>query len=276
MATRYTSYFSVFLATFFFCCTAESSSVFDCMIEPVQTVDIKSPVVGILDYVAVRRGENVHKGQVLARLESSAEIAEVEFAHFRSKMTAPENIAENKIEFAKGKYLRKKDMNKDNFVPAQELEEAESELNLAMSELKMANENKELAELEWQHKSSLLKLRTIHSPIDGVVVEQNVYPGEVVGPNSQKANILKLAQLNPLQAYVFAPTFAFGKIKPGMKVNITPELPIGGKYEGVISITDRLIDSASGTFGVFVELENPNLSVPAGVKCKAKFSVNID
>lgn len=252
------------------------AATFDCLIEPTQTVDISSPVIGLLDKVNVRRGDKVRKGQALANLESSVEIASVALAHYKSEMTAPIETATNKIEFAKRKFERRRDMHTEHFMSAQEQDEAEAEMKLAESELKLAHENKLIAKLEWQQQYNQLKLRTIRSPFDGVVVDQILFPGEVVEPSGQKKSILKLAQLNPLRIYVILPMPAFGKIKSGMKVAVNPELPIGGSYTGHVNIIDRVVDAASGTFGVFLEVPNPTLDVPAGVKCKAEFPIDLD
>lgn len=249
---------------------------FECLIEPTQTVDISSPVVGLLDKVTVKRGDKVFKGQIIAKLESTAETASAALAHYKSEMTAPTATAESKVDFSKRKYQRRNEMYTQNFMSAQERDEAESELKLAEAELKLAQENKEIAKLEWQQQSSLLNLRTIRSPFDGVVVNQILFPGEVVEPSGQKKSILKLAQLNPLRVYVILPMAAFGKVKPGMKVDVSPELPVGGHYVGNVLIIDRIVDPASGTFGVFLEIANPKLSVPAGVKCRAEFPISLD
>jgi RND family efflux transporter MFP subunit len=255
---------------------AQSAAMFDCLIEPTQTVDISSPVVGLLEKVDVRRGDKVHKGQVIANLESTAETASAALARYKSEMTAPTETAANKIEFAKRKFERRRDMHAQNFMSAQEQDEAEGEMKQAEAELKLAQENKEAARLEWQQQSSLLDLRTLRSPFDGVVVDQMLYPGEVVEPSGQKKSILKLAQLNPLRVYVIMPMSAFGKVKPGMKVSVEPELPVGGHYLGNVIIIDRIVNAASGTFGVFLEVANPKLDVPAGVKCKAQFPISLD
>jgi RND family efflux transporter MFP subunit len=258
------------------CPSAHSAASFSCLIEPTQTVDISSPVVGLLEKVHVRRGDKVHKGQVIASLESTAETASAALARYKSEMAAPTETAKNKIEFAKRKYERRRDMHAQNFMSAQEQDEAENELRLAEAEFKLAQENKDLARLEWEQQSSLLNLRTIRSPFDGVVVDQILYPGEVVEPSGQKKTILRLAQLNPLRVYVILPMAAFGKVRSGMKVNVSPELPVGGRYTGTVNIIDRVVNAASGTFGVFLEIANPRLDVPAGVKCNAEFPIEPD
>lgn len=255
---------------------AQSAAMFDCLIEPTQTVDIGSPVIGLLDKVYVRRGDRVTKGQVIASLESTAEAASTELARLKSEMVAPSKTAESKIEFSKRKYQRRRDMQSLNFMSAQERDEAESEMKLAEAELQLAQENKQIAKQELQQQSSLLNLRTIRSPFDGVVVNQFLYPGEIVEPSGQKKSILKLAQLDPLRVYVILPMSEFGKVKSGMKVDVSPELPVGGHYSGRVKIIDRVVDAASGTFGVFLEIANPKLTVPAGVKCRAEFPFNLD
>lgn len=254
----------------------QAGAQFDCLIEPTQTVDISSPVVGLLDKVHVHRGDKVGKGQVIATLESRAETASTALARFKSEMVAPSKTAESKIEFSKRKFERRRDMHEKNFMSGQERDEAESEMKLAESELKLANENKQMAKLEWQQQSSLLNLRTIRSPFDGVVVNQLLYPGEIVEPGGQKKAILKLAQLDPLRVHVILPMAAFGKVKAGMNVDVNPEAPVGGRYVGKVKIIDRLVDAASGTFGVFLEIGNPKLEVPAGVKCRAEFPIGVD
>ena len=257
-------------------CNNAQAAAFDCLIEPTQTVDVSSPVVGLLEKVHVRRGDKVHAGQDIAKLESTAETAAAALARYKSEMTAPTETAKSKIEFAKRKYERRREMHAQNFMSAQEQDEAENELKLAQAELKMAEENRAVAKLEWQQQSGLLDLRTLRSPFDGVVVDQLLYPGEVVEPSGQKKTIFKLAQLNPLRVYVILPLAAFGKVKPGMKVDVTPEQPVGGRYTGSVNIIDRVVNAASGTFGVFLQVPNPKLTVPAGVKCKAEFPIALD
>lgn len=251
--------------------SVRAEPAYECLIEPTQAVEIRSPVVGLLEKVYVHRGDRVSKGQLIASLESNAERAAADLARFKSEMTGPVITAEGKIEFSKRKFQRRRDMHADKLMSGQDKDESENELKLAESELHLAKENKQLARIEWQQQSSLLNLRTIRSPFDGVVVDQILYPGEVVEPSADKKPILKLAQINPLRVHVILPIAQFNKIKAGMTAQIVPESPINGRYAGRVKIVDRLIDAASGTFGLFVELPNPKHEIPAGIKCRAEF-----
>jgi len=56
-----------------------------------------------------------------------------------------------------------------------------------------------------------------------------------------------------------------------MHAKVIPEAPIGGQYTAEVKIVDRVIDAASGTFGVRLELPNPGYRLQAGLKCKVIF-----
>jgi hypothetical protein len=43
-----------------------------------------------------------------------------------------------------------------------------------------------------------------------------------------------------------------------------------------VKLVDRVIDAASGTFVLFVELPNPKHEIPAGIKCRAEFQALAD
>ena len=127
--------------------------------------------------------------------------------------------------------------------------------------------NRRLADLELQRTAAEVALRTIKSPINGVVVERFMHPGEF--PKQEK--ILKLAQIDPLRIEVYAPLGMLGKVSVGKTAYVKPEPPLTGEYAAKITVVDRVVDAASGTFGVRLELPNRDLRLPAGLKCTIRF-----
>ena len=249
-----------------------SAAGFDCLIEPFQVIEIASPATGLLDNVSVRRGDRVSKGQIVATLESKAEKAAADLAKFKSEAIGPTQTAQGKIEFGQKKYDRLNAMAAESLVALQERDDAEAELRQAESELVIAKENRQQAKLEYQQQISLLNLRSIRSPIDGVVVDQMLNAGEMADPTSAKKSILKLAQLNPLRVNVILPGTMFGKVKMGMAVDIVTESSQGAAtYKANVRNLDKLIDGASGTFAAYLDLPNKQLAIAAGAKCKANF-----
>jgi len=133
-----------------------------------------------------------------------------------------------------------------------------------MDELETENR---VAELELQQAETVLKQRTIKSPIYGVVVDRFLSAGEF----GQNEPILKIAQLNPLNVEVIVPVSRFGNIHKGMQAVVRPQALVSGEFNAKVVIVDGVIDAASGTIGVRLELPNPDYHIPAGLKCTVTF-----
>jgi RND family efflux transporter MFP subunit len=246
------------------------ASEFDCMIEARQTVEIRSSVEAVIETVRVRRGDLVKKGQVLVTLESGPERAALALAQGRAQNQGEIKVGEARLEIAKKKFRRAEELFKQNFISANSRDEAEADYKLATEELLRAKEGQQLAELEAQRAAQVLALRTIRSPVTGVVVEVMRKPGEF-GAISFKDPIMKLAEIDPLHVETILPASMYGKVRRGQKALVMPEPPIGGRYTTTVSIVDPVIDAASGTLGVRLELANRNGGIPAGVRCRVQF-----
>jgi len=212
----------------------------DCLLQPNMVSNLGSPVEGILSEILVERGSEVRKGQVVARLNSAVEAATV-------------NLRKAQEAFGQRKVDRNEDLFKQDLISASEKDELETQTRIAGLELKQQQE--------------VLNLRTIVSPMDGVVVERFLSPGDRVA----QEKILKLAQIDPLSVEVVVPVNLFGKIKLGMEgqVRLTPLL--NGTYTARVVVVDRVVDAASGTFGVRLQLANPGYRIPAGIRCGVRF-----
>jgi RND family efflux transporter MFP subunit len=242
---------------------------YDCLIEARQMVEIRSPVEGLVESITVDRGDSVRKGQVLVVLESGPERAALEIAKSRATMTGPVEAAQARVEFAKTKEKRQEELYRQNFVSSSALDEARTERRLAESELRVALENQKLAELDVARTQELLAMRSIRSPFSGVVVDRLMDPGEFATTNLREP-ILKLAETDPLNVEVVLPATLFGKVKKGDRGDILAET--GARTTASVSVVDRVIDGASGTFGVRLELRNPGNQIPAGAKCRLRLA----
>ncbi|MGI9538593.1 MAG: HlyD family efflux transporter periplasmic adaptor subunit, partial [Miltoncostaeaceae bacterium] len=108
---------------------------------------------------------------------------------------------------------------------------------------------------------------TIVSPVTGVVVDRLKSPGEVV----KEETIVFVAQIDPLRVEVVLPAAVFGSLGPGMRAEVTPELPDAGIQIASVSIVDRVVDATSGTFAVSLDLPNADYAVPSGLRCQVRF-----
>ena len=91
--------------------------------------------------------------------------------------------------------------------------------------------------------------------------------GEVV---VDEKTILTIAQIDPLRVEVILPSALYGTVQAGLRAAVEPEF--GDQVHiASVQIVDRVIDAASGTFGVRLELPNPDQSIPGGLHCQVRF-----
>jgi RND family efflux transporter MFP subunit len=250
--------------------TAAIGADFDCIIEARQNVEIRSPVEAVIESVRVQRGDVVKKGQVLVTLESGPERATLELAKSRARMEGELKAAEARLNLAEKKLARAQELYAQNFISVNARDEAEAEYEFATEQLRQARENQLLAELEVKRNEEVLGLRTVRSPLAGVVVDVHQKPGEFATTDLRNP-IVRLAEIDPLNVEVILPVSMFGKIKVGSRATVMPEAPIGGRLPAIVKVVDRVIDAASGTFGVRLELPNPTGRIPAGARCRVQF-----
>jgi multidrug efflux pump subunit AcrA (membrane-fusion protein) len=126
-----------------------------------------------------------------------------------------------------------------------------------------AKENREVAELERAKARATDAAEPGHRRCHRApAVAREVRPGTAIA---------KLAQIHPLRVEVIVPVALLGKIAVGARAEVQPEAPVAGSYPAIVAVVDRVVDAASGTFGVRLELPNPDYRLPAGLTCKVRF-----
>ena len=242
-------------------------AISDCFIEPNRIAEVSSAVEGVVEKISVQRGDVVKRGQVLVTLESQVEKATVELARARAERDQAIRARTARVDFTRRLLERNRELFSQNLISEQIVDETETDALLAELELGEILEEKAIAELELDRARRALALRTIRSPFSGVVIEVLVAPGESI----ENRPLLKLASIDPLNVEVIAPVQLLGKIKKGMTATVSPEEPIGGSYEAKVVIVDQIIDAASGTFGIRMQLSNRKYKLPAGLRCTVMF-----
>ncbi len=240
---------------------------FPCLIEPHLVVDASTAVEGVLATVAVSKGDFIKQGAVVAVLESEAERASLEQATLRAEMKAAIQARKVNLQRSVEKHQRAMKLSGNKFVSPDELDELRSAADLARQELEEQEENRRLAVLDAKRIAALLEQRTIRSPITGVVVERYLDGGEF----AQAQPIVRLAQLDPLNVEAVLPGDRYGSVHAGTVAQVVLSEPFHETLEARVTMVEKLIDAASGTFGVRIELANPDYRIPAGLECRVTF-----
>lgn len=245
-----------------------TKSVFSCMIEPEQAVEIRSSITGVVDKITVGRGDTVKKGQILVILNATVSQAAATSARQRAKAHAQINGARQKLALANVKAERMEQMYRQEFVSAQARDDAFNERNIAEAELKQAQENQRIAEADYRTSLAELKERTITSPFDGIVTARYADIGTVVSAADSKNPILRLVQIDRLKLTAILPFKYFQDIQTGDTVNVVPESPFNQPISITIAKKDQVVDAASGTFGIVAYIDNTQHKLPGGILCQ--------
>lgn len=250
---------------------AAGPGAYACLIEPSMRVDLRSTVEGRIESITVDRGAEVRKGQVLVTLDSNADRAAHEAAQYRAVMEGQLKSAESRRVAAHKKLQRRDDLVQEKYIAVQDRDDTAAELQSAEASIVEAKDNRRLAELEQKRLQVLIEQRQLRSPFNGVVTDRLQQVGEVAQTGDSAKPILRLAQIHPSRVEVVLPVAMFGKVKPGTTARVVAEPPLSGSYPATVSVVDKVVDSASGTFRVRLELPNPKGEVPVGVKCSVQF-----
>ena len=217
------------------------------------------------------RGDFVTKGQELAALDTSVDRIAAAMAKHRSQMEGAIASWQSRGEQAAKKSSRVDELLRQNYISAQARDEAATEKLVAEAELRDARDNRTMAELEFKRQTEIIRQKTITSPINGVITERLQNPGELAEAGVGRKPLLKLADIDVLNVEVVLPAAAYGKVSLGMGIQVVSDIPAGSRHRATVKVIDRVLDAASGTFGVRMELPNSERKIPGGVRCRAMF-----
>lgn len=237
-----------------------------CLIEPERIAAVGSQVIGVVESVHVERGDRVRKGQILATLHSDVERATVQVANSRSLAEADLRSAETALKLARVAQKRQEELVSKNFISQQALDKSLGETAMAEQKLAIAHEQLRIWNGELALARAQLDQRTIRSPLDGIVTDRYIWPGERV---EEKA-LFRVAKINPLRVEVVASAALYGTVSKGMQLSVIPQLQNGQPLQATVVLVDKLIDGASNTFRIRAEIPNENSAIPSGVRCKVE------
>ncbi|MEJ5988660.1 efflux RND transporter periplasmic adaptor subunit [Ramlibacter sp. PS3R-8] len=249
---------------------APAAQPLGCLIEPFRVSEVGSQVIGVIESTLVERGDRVTVGQALATLRSDVERQSVAVALSKAQAVGELQAAEANALLARQKLARAQDLANQEFISSQALEQARAEAAVAEHRLAQVREQRGVYMREHEMAQAQLGLRTIRSPIAGVVVDRYLSTGERV----EEKPVYRVAMVNPLRVEVVLPSSFYATVRLNMPVTITPDFPGATARTAKVTLVDKVIDGASNTFRIRLELPNPDLSLPAGLRCKADLGVS--
>jgi len=229
-----------------------------------ERIEVSPRFQGVVQWIGVKKGDAVRKGQVVVRLDDAEQRANVAQAEGR---LASGQVALQRAELA---YRRAHDL----FVRNVASQEADDEARLAVDAARSA-----LQEIEGQLSlaRTYLDWTVIHSPVDGVVLEKLVEPGELVTPQSfggtrgPSTALLAVADMADLQVELDINEADLAKISLGHRCRVIPEAYPDKVYAGVVAEISPEANRQKGTLQIKVGIEQPDRYLTPELTAKVEF-----
>ena len=232
-------------------------------LDAMRSVDVYAKATGIATALHFEEGDVVAAGKLLVKLEdheirneynqSALAISQSEIALEQAKV---------RKEQAASDYKRNQDLFNDNLVSSQEFEKTKLDDEYARLALENAQFDLKVARERYAAAKFQLENTEILAPIDGVVTERPVEPGDMIKTNDKVA---ALADVSLLLARVHVPETELHRIREGLSARLEPESMSGRSFTGTVRLISPTIDSATGTGKVTIEIRDASRQLKPGM-----------
>lgn len=246
-------------------------------VQPRRLVEVSSELSGIVREVFVDFNSRVEKGQVLARLDIARLEAAVASAKARREAARARVIEAEATLSEKARDLeRKRELVARRVAPPSELDLAEAAHNRAVAALASAKADVAVAEAELRLAEINLEKASILSPIDGVVLQRNVDPGQTVAASLQAPRLFTIAEdLAQMEVQVDVDEADVGQVRPGQPATFSVDAWPDRRFPATIRDVRFASEIQAGvvTYKAVLDVDNRELLLRPGMTATAEIAV---
>ncbi len=224
-------------------------------IEPVTSVTVGTQVSGIVSKLYVDYNSIVKKGQVIAELDKTNLISEL------NRAKADLSSAQSTLNYETANYNRYKTLFDKGLISANDYENARLSFDKAQQTVRSSRENVQKAQTN-------LGYATITSPIDGVVLSKSVEEGQTVAASFNTPELFTIAQdLTDMRVIADIDEADIGGVKEGQRVSFTVDAYPDDKFEGQVTQVRQQATTESNvvTYEVVISAPNNDLKLKPGL-----------
>ena len=224
-------------------------------IEPVTSVDVGTQVSGIVAKLFVDYNSVVKKGQVIAELDKTNLISELNIAK------ANLSDAQSQLKYQKANYDRYTTLYNKGLVSADEFETAQLAYRQAVETVRQRQESVAKAQTN-------LGYATITSPIDGVVLAKEVEEGQTVAASFSTPTLFTIAQdLTDMRVIANVDEADIGNVKEGERVSFTVDAFPEDVFQGSVTQVRQEATTTNNvvTYEVVISAPNADLKLKPGL-----------
>jgi RND family efflux transporter MFP subunit len=234
--------------------------------QPFLSVSLRARVPGYVEQVAVDRGSNVKRGDVLIELsapEMAARIAEAE-----AKIQAVESDrlqAEAQLAATRSTYERLQQASETpGAIAGNELVQVRQQIQAGEALIQSRRQSTQAAEEDLRALQEMQSYLRITAPFDGIITDRLVHPGALVGPGADSP-LLVLQQISKLRLVVAVPEEDCGTVALGAKLTFhVPAFP-ERTFSGTIARSAHALDPKTRTMAVELDVANGDGSLAPGM-----------
>lgn len=224
-------------------------------IEPVTSVTVGTQVSGIVSKLYVDYNSVVRKGQVIAELDKTNLISELNRA--KADLTS----AQSTLNYETANFKRYQTLFDKGLVSANDYESARLSYDKARQSVASSRESVQKAQTN-------LGYATITSPIDGVVLSKSVEEGQTVAASFNTPELFTIAQdLTDMRVIADIDEADIGGVKEGQRVTFTVDAFPEDKFEGQVTQVRQQATTSSNvvTYEVVISAPNKDLKLKPGL-----------
>lgn len=224
-------------------------------IEPVTSVTVGTQVSGIVSKLYVDYNTVVKKGQVIAELDRTNLISELNTA--KANLSSAQSTAAYEL----SNYNRYKTLYDKGLVSADEYESALLSYRKAKEQVNTSHESVQKAQTN-------LGYATITSPIDGVILSKAVEEGQTVAASFNTPELFVIAQdLTDMRVIANIDEADIGGVKEGQRVSFTVDAFPDDTFEGAVTQVRQEATTESNvvTYEVVISAPNADLKLKPGL-----------
>jgi RND family efflux transporter MFP subunit len=237
---------------------------------------IYARVNGYVSRWLVDIGDHVHKGQVLAVIETPELDAELKAARAQLKSSESQVVARQaEAQFSETTNERWRDAPK-GVVSEQERESKKADYESAVARLYTANAQVNLDKSKVEQYAALAEFKEVKAPFDGTITERKIDVGNLVtaGSGSTTTPLYRMAQSDPLRIFVEVPQSVAGELmNNGVPAEIRAPGAVGDVFSGKIARSAESINTQARTMRVEVDMPNANHRLVPGMYVNVAFSL---
>lgn len=235
------------------------------------TVEVAPKTGGRLTSISVKLGDRVRRGQIIAKVEDREIVEQVNQAEASQRVgEATIRQREADLKLAETSVERSRNLFGRQLLPKQTLDDAEARYTAAVAQVDLARAQLAQSGARLQELRINLSNTNVVSPVDGFVARRNVDPGAWVSQNAGVASIVDISSLR-LVANVVEKDLRM--VSAGDKAVVEVDAYPGEKFNGKIARVSPILDPATRTAPMEVEIPNPQYRLKPGMYAKVNLEV---